>query len=176
MLQGVLAYGRLQSTLSHKNHRLQDDGNNTIRPWWDRSLSTVARFGILTRSVTSCHLRRYSDKQLALARFVSGDYRRESSVMNMISNIGWQSVEERRAIARLTLSYKIVHGLVDISTSPLLPSGRQTRHTSHLSYLRLQFKTNCFLFPTYNYWMELITTNFGAVQPQHSHLEKTYLI
>ena len=98
-----------------------------------------------------CDILSLEKVQRQATRFVSGDYRRESSVMNMISNIGWQSVEERRTIARLTLSYKIVHGLVDISTSPLLPSGRQTRHTSHLSYLRLQFNTNCFLFPTYNY-------------------------
>ena len=46
----------------------------------------------------------------------------------MISNIGWQSLEERGAIARLALMYKIVHSVVDISTSPLLPRGRQSRH------------------------------------------------
>ena len=65
-------------------------------------------------------------------------------VTNMVSNIGWQSLEERRAIARLTLMYKIVHGVVHTSTSPLLQSGCQTHNTSHLSYLRLQSNTNCY--------------------------------
>ena len=37
----------------------------------------------------------------------------------MISTTGWQSLEERRAMARLTLMYKIVHDLVDVSTATL---------------------------------------------------------
>ena len=37
----------------------------------------------------------------------------------MISTAGWQSLEERRAMARLTLMYKIVHDLVDVSTATL---------------------------------------------------------
>ena len=64
--------------------------------------------------------------QRRAARFVSGDYHRESSVTNMICNIGWQLLEERRAIACLTLMYKIIHSVVNISTSPLLPSGCQS--------------------------------------------------
>ena len=72
--------------------------------------------------------------QQEAAGFVS-DYRRESRVMNMISDISWQSLEECRAIGCLVLMYKIVHVLVDISISHLLPSGRQSSHTSDLSYL-----------------------------------------
>ena len=37
----------------------------------------------------------------------------------MISTAGWQSLEERRAMARLTLMYKIVHDLVDVYTATL---------------------------------------------------------
>ena len=37
----------------------------------------------------------------------------------MISTAGWQSLEERRAMACLTLMYKIVHDLVDVSPATL---------------------------------------------------------
>ena len=63
----------------------------------------------------------------------------------MISNIGWKSLKERGPIARQTLMDKIVHGVVDISTSPLLPNGCQSpHHSSHLPYLRLQSNSNCY--------------------------------
>ena len=78
------------------------------------------------------------------AGFVSGDYRRESRVTNMISDISWQSLEECRAIGCLVLMYKIVHVLVNISISHLLPSGHQLSHTSDPSYLSLQSNTNCY--------------------------------
>ena len=31
----------------------------------------------------------------------------------MIKNIGWKSLQGRRAISRLTLMYEVVHGLTD---------------------------------------------------------------
>ena len=47
--------------------------------------------------------------QRRAARFVMGDYTRESSVTNM-SELGWTPLEERRKNLRLTSFYKIVHG------------------------------------------------------------------
>ena len=56
--------------------------------------------------------------QQQAAHFVSGNYNRESRVTDMISTTGWQqSFVEWRAIAHLTLMYKIVHGVVDVSTA-----------------------------------------------------------
>ena len=78
------------------------------------------------------------------ARFVTGDYNRESSITNMISTNGWQSLEEQRAIACLTVMYKILHSLVDVSAATLCPNGCQTRHTSHLSFCHLQSNKNCY--------------------------------
>ena len=51
------------------------------------------------------------------ARFVTGDYKRESSVTTVINNLGWKSLEERRAASRLILMYKIVNKLVDIDVN-----------------------------------------------------------
>ena len=85
--------------------------------------------------------------QRRAARFDTGDYDRETSVknVNVISTIGWQSLEERRAITQQTLMHKIVHGLVDICTATLCPSGRQTCRTSHLSFSHLgKSNKNCY--------------------------------
>ena len=57
---------------------------------------------------------------------------RESSVTNMISNISWQSLEERRVTARLTLMYKIVQG-PSVDCSPLHPSCQVVAKTSYFS-------------------------------------------
>ena len=54
--------------------------------------------------------------QRRAACFVTGYYQRRAT--NMISSIGWQSLEERKAIARLTIMYKIVHGHVHVFTAP----------------------------------------------------------
>lgn len=67
--------------------------------------------------------------QRRATRFVTGNYKRESSVTTMINNLGWKSLEERRAATRLTLMYKIFHNLVDIdiSNTPLKLLNTKTR-------------------------------------------------
>ena len=52
--------------------------------------------------------------QRRAARFVTGDYSRYSSVTSMLNNLKWQSLESRRREARLSLLFKVVHGLVAV--------------------------------------------------------------
>ena len=44
-------------------------------------------------------------------------------VTSMVKDIGWESLEDRRSIARLSLLYKMHHGLVDVDTSSYLQQG-----------------------------------------------------
>ena len=62
------------------------------------SLSTPSHRSKLTRSVS--------------ARWVLNDYSSYSSVTDMLSNLGWRSLENRRTDTRLAMFYKIVYGLV----------------------------------------------------------------
>ena len=41
-------------------------------------------------------------------------YDRKASVTEMVNNLGWRSLEQRRADARLCLFYRIVYGIVAI--------------------------------------------------------------
>ena len=76
--------------------------------------------------------------QRRAARFVKSDYRREPSVVTeLLSSLNWQSLAERRMAARLTMIYKMVHGLVDINTDGLLDEqATQTRDGSLSSTYR----------------------------------------
>ena len=53
------------------------------------------------------------------ARYVYNDYTTRTSgcVTAMVKDIGWKSLQDRRYIARLSLLYKMQHGLVDVDTS-----------------------------------------------------------
>ena len=73
-----------------------------------------------------CH--KYSDAVVWLA----GDFNlpdidwsrnaitRTSSVTEMISTLGWDTLQKRRDLARLSMMYRIVHHLVDIPVEPYL--------------------------------------------------------
>ena len=76
--------------------------------------------------------------QRRAARWVSNDYSTYSSVTDMLSNLGWRSLENRRIDARLTMFYKIVYGLVAIPLpSYFVRPEVYTRHMHSLSYRQI---------------------------------------
>ena len=76
--------------------------------------------------------------QRRAARWVSNDYSTYSSVTEMMSNLGWWSLENRCYDAHLLMFYKIVYGLVAI---PVLSYFEHlevyTRHTNPLAYIQI---------------------------------------
>ena len=52
--------------------------------------------------------------QRCCTRFVYQDFQRTSSVTQMMTQLGWESLAERRAKAEATMMYRAVHGLVCI--------------------------------------------------------------
>ena len=82
--------------------------------------------------------------QRRAARFVKGDYKRESSVKQIICDLGWQSLEARRAVSRLSLMYKIAHGLVDVESQILVRSGRATRQSQGQHYRNILALKSCY--------------------------------
>ena len=53
--------------------------------------------------------------QRRAARFVCQDFRRQSHVSDMLRDLNWKTLEDRRKISRLTLLYKSVHNIVAIN-------------------------------------------------------------
>ena len=98
------------------------------------------------REATFSLWRKCNGEQHALLQ----DYNRDSSVTNMTSTIGLQSLEERRAMVRLTLMYKIVHDLVDVSTATLCSLDAKRVMSSHHPFCNLIKLLSIFLLPLRN--------------------------
>ena len=83
-----------------------------------------------------------------VARFVTNDYGRTSSVTKMMANLGWDTLQKRRDLARLSLMYRIVHELVDIPVEPyLIPLTSLTRgHDSRFHQIRTSNTTYQYSF------------------------------
>ena len=82
--------------------------------------------------------------QRMAARLVKGDYKRESSVTQMICDLGWQSLEACRAVSRLSLMYKIALGLLDVESQILVRSGRATRQSQGQHYWNILALKSCY--------------------------------
>ena len=65
--------------------------------------------------------------QRSAARYVMHDYSRESSVTTMLQDLGWNSLQHRRDVAKVTMMYRITNKLIDIPDSHLIPASRSSR-------------------------------------------------
>ena len=75
-------------------------------------------------------------EQRRSARWATRDYQRTSSVTQMIKDLNWRILEQRRIDSRLTLMYKMTFDLVAIPAADyLIPNARQSRH-NHLPAYR----------------------------------------
>jgi len=75
---------------------------------------------------------------------VTNDYGLRSNVTAMLTQLGRSSLEQRRDNQRLTTMYKVVHGLLAVPTTQLIPADSRTRSNYnlvfilyHLSHLRV---------------------------------------
>jgi hypothetical protein len=82
--------------------------------------------------------------QRRAARFVKQDYKWDSSVTNMIKDLGWDALQDRRKEARLIMFHKIVTGVVAVPADDyLIPGSTRTRsNTKHFRHL--QTKTEAY--------------------------------
>ena len=69
---------------------------------------------------TEKEIKQLETVQRRAARFVCSDYRRDSSVTNMLSELQWESLQQRRRTARLVLFHKVVGGEVQVPHSHIL--------------------------------------------------------
>ena len=76
--------------------------------------------------------------QRSAARFVKNNYDRKAGVVtSLLDDLGWQSLESRRKVARLTTMYKIVNDKIDIQARDYLtPVIRNSRSNNSKSFLR----------------------------------------
>ena len=76
--------------------------------------------------------------QRRAARWTLHDYARTNSVTALLSQLNWQTLEERRSVARLCLFYKIVNGLVAVSLPEYIqPTHRISRYCHSMTFRQI---------------------------------------
>lgn len=90
---------------------------------------------------TDTDIRKLEMVQRRAVRFVFNDYQRTSSVTEMMEKLGWQTLQQRRDYARLTMMYRIVHQLADIPAEPYFtPLTSRTRgHDSRFRQIQTSY-------------------------------------
>jgi len=79
------------------------------------------------------------------ARFVKKDYRRTSSVTSIMNELGWKPLAHRRREQRLTLLFKIIHGLVAIPANDHIAFNKRPSRTGHSQQIKI-IATNTDIF------------------------------
>ena len=77
--------------------------------------------------------------QRRAARWVTSRYHPHDSVTNMIETLGWDTIEHRRAVARVLLLHKIVNNLITIDPGEnLCKQTRKSRHAIYYAFKKVQ--------------------------------------
>ena len=98
--------------------------------------------------------------QRRAARFVTNDYAYTSSVSDMIAELGWHSLADRRSDIRLITLFRTIHKLMEVPTSDILtPADPRTRSNHKLKYKTIKASTsaykNSFFVKTIPLWNQL---------------------
>ena len=73
----------------------------------------------------------HTQSNIRVIRWTLSNYSPYESVTDMQLSLGWRSLEQRRADARLCMLYKIVHGIIAIPLPPYFQQPtRMTRHST----------------------------------------------
>ena len=150
----------IHRTLSWNHHinTITNKANNT-RSFLERNLHHCPRktkelcFTTLVRPLveyasiiwdpfTEANRRKLEMVQRRAARMVFSDHRRTSSVSSMLQQLQWPTLQERRAQARVTMMFRIVHHLVDVPTNNLTPISSARGHG--LCFLVPFARTQCY--------------------------------
>ena len=89
--------------------------------------------------------------QRRAARYVTKRYDRLDSVTDMLNELTWETLEQRRKKARVVMGYRIIHGLVAISSQQLQSTEVRTRGHSE-KYRQIPARTNYYkhtFFPSF---------------------------
>ena len=105
------------------------------------------------------NLKLYSASQ-SIGLYCTCDYQSISSVTQIIKDLNWRTLEQRRIDSRLTLMYKITYDLVAIPAEDcLIPNTRQSRHNHQLAYRQIpkhkDYYKHTFFPRTIVYWNAL---------------------
>ena len=120
-----------------------------------------------TSSVWSPHsdqdINKIESAQRRAARWATHDYRSTSSVTEMLRNLDWRPLDQRRIDNRLVMIYKITYDIVAIPlTEYLIPNRRESKFIHPLAYRQIPTATNYYKYSFFTrtvvHWNALYTS------------------
>ena len=128
------------------------------------------------------HIGKLEGVQRKAARFVTANYSREASVTDMVKNLEWRSLQERRFIARQTMLYKALNAKAACPIPPHFPPSPPQHRTSHdqlrnMPRCHLETYKYSFFPRTIRIWNILPASLVQATTPEifKSALQKQFL-
>ena len=130
----------------------------------DKCYKTMVRPQVeYASTVWDPHTKKNIDKAEAVqrraARFVTSNYSTTSSVTAMIDRLEWENLHQRRARAKATMMYRVVHSLVAIQLPPQFSqTGAATRghqHRYRIPFCRTTVYKESFFPSTIRVWNQL---------------------
>ena len=119
--------------------------------------------------------------QRRAARYVTNSHHNTSSVSSMIEDLNWKSLEDRRKIAKLTMMYKLVNGLVLVNTEDrLIPPDRISRNNNTKAYqipsCRTEIRKESYFPRTIRDWNALPDNcvTIGSLETFKAHLQDLF--
>ena len=82
--------------------------------------------------------------QRRAARFAKSDYRRTTSVTELLSDLRWEPLSLRRKNTRLAMLFKATHGLSAVPLDGLCRPVRNTRSSKSTTFVRLPSRTDSY--------------------------------
>jgi hypothetical protein len=117
--------------------------------------------------------------QQRAARYVTNRHHNTSFVSSMIEDLNWKSLEDRRKIAKLSMMYKLVNGLVLVNTED-----RQTDRISRnnntkayqISSCRTEIRKESYFTRTIRDWNALPDNcvTIGSLETFKAHLQDLF--
>ena len=86
------------------------------------------------------------------------DYNRYSSVNNMLSTLGWKSLQQRRNIQTLYIFYKILNGLVDVEPPDCLTPGHLATRGHNKKFCQIPTRIDAYKFSFFHKAVNLWNT------------------
>ena len=90
----------------------------------------------------ACEISKLESVQRRAARYVTNRFHNTSSVTNMLHELKWDSLQQRRCKSRLTMLYKMSNDLIDISHSDYLIPSTLSHHATGTHFIRPYSMTN----------------------------------
>ena len=116
--------------------------------------------------------------QRRASRFVTNSYSWSVSVTNLINNLGWKSLQNRRACIKATMMYKISNNLISMPCNQsLIPCTSHTRHHRlcyQLPYSRINTHLYSFFPSAIRLWNSLSQQTINS--PTLDHFKRTLVI